>query len=236
MAATANDLISRSLRILSVIGSGRRTAGSNELADGLVTLNAMMESLSIKRGLIYQFLEETHTLTSGTADYSIGTGGDINTDRPIRIENAFIRDSSSYDYPLKQINNLAYDTVTLKTIKSRPQYFFYDEIFPLAFIRLLYVPNSSETLHFNSWKSLQTFSTGSTAISLPLGYENMIVYNLAVFLYAEYPGSTLTDECRKIAAATMADVRRLNADPPVLDPGDSIMDLHGQGQRNIFSG
>ena len=175
-------------------------------------------------------------MTDGVGDYSIGSGGDIDTARPIRIEYAFIRDNNGYDYPLKQINNLAYDTVTLKTIKSRPQYFFYDEIFPLAFIRLLYKPNGAETLHFNSWKALQTFSGGSTAISLPLGYEDMIVYNLAIRLFAEYPGSTLTDDARKIAKEAMANVVRINSDPPVLDPGDSIMDLHGQGQRNIFSG
>ena len=236
MAATANDLISRSLRVISVIGSGRRTAGSNELADGLITLNAMMEHFSIARSMIYQTLEETHTLVSGTADYSIGSGGDINTARPVRIENAFIRDSSNYDYPLQQINNLAYDTVTLKTITSRPQYFFYDEIFPLAFIRLLYKPNNAETLHFNSWKQLQTFTNGTTEISLPLGYEDFIVYNLAVRLYAEYPGSALTDEARRIAMETKAAIVRINAEPPILDPGDSIMDLHGHGQRNIFSG
>ncbi len=236
MAATANDLISRSLRLISVIGSGRRTASANEIADGLVTLNAMMESFSIQRGMIYQILEETHTLSSGTADYSIGTGGTINTDRPVRIENAFIRDSSGYDYPLTQINNLAYDTVTLKTIVSRPQYFFYDEIFPLAFIRLLYVPNAGETLHFNSWKALQTFSSTTTAISLPLGYEDMIVYNLAIRLHGEYPGSSMNDDIRTVARDAKKNVLSINADVPVLDPGDSIMDLHGRGQRNIFSG
>ena len=233
---TAVNLIDRSLRLINVLGSGRRTANANELADGLVTLNSMMESMSIDRSLIYQKLEETHTLVVGTADYSIGTGGDINTTRPVRIENAFIRDSANYDYTMTQINNETYDSIGQKTIQSRPQYFFYDEIFPLAFIRLLYVPSEADTLHFNSWKQLQTFATAATALSLPLGYEAMIVYNLAAWLHGEYPGSELSPVVVALAKSTMAAVKKINSDPPLLSVSDPIMDNRGRGQRNIFTG
>jgi hypothetical protein len=234
--ATANDLITRALRLISVIGTGRRSPTANEAADGLVALNAMMESFSLERGLIHYLLEETHTLTTNVGSYTIGSGGDINTTVPVRIENAFIRDSNSYDYPLEIINNLAYDTVTLKTITSRPQYLYFERSYPLGTIYLLYLPNLAETLHINSWKQLQTFSGLTTALSMPIGYEDMIVYNLAVRLHGEYPGSVLSDDARKIAKDTKANLIRINAEPPVLDPGDSIMDLHGHGQRNIFSG
>lgn len=233
---TAVNLIERSLRLISVLGSGRRTANANELADGLVTLNAMMESMSIDRSLIYQKLEETHVLTVGVADYSIGSGGDINTARPVRIENAFIRDSAGYDYTMTQINNETYDSIGQKSIQSRPQYYFYDEIYPLAYIRLLYVPSATDTLHFNSWKQLQTFATATTALSLPLGYEGMIVYNLAVWLHGEYPGSELPATVIALAKSTMANVKKINSDPPLLAVSDPIMSNRGRGQRNIFTG
>lgn len=234
--ATANDLISRSLRLISVLGSGRRTATANELADGLDTLNSMMDTLSIDRRMIYQILEETHTLVVGTADYTIGSGGDINTTRPTRIENAFIRDSANNDYQLKQINNATYDSISLKTITSRPQYFFYDEQFPLGVIKLLYVPSAADTLHFNSWKQLQTFANGTTALSLPPGYESMIVYNLAEWLHGEYPGSELPPMVQKLAIQTKAAVIKINSDPPIMDVSDSIMNIAGRNRSNILSG
>jgi len=235
--ATANDMIARSLRLIGVLGQGRRTLDSTEASDGLSALNTMLDSWSIDRSMIYQQLTETHTLTAGTADYSIGSGGTIDTTRPVRIDHAFIRDTSNYDYPVQVINKGAYDAVPLKTTQSRPKYLYYDEIYPLAFIRLLYTPSdSTEVLHFTSWKQLQQFSTGSTALSMPPGYQRAIEFNLALELQPEYPGSLIDPRTAQIAQKSLANIIQLNQNSPVLDVSESITHSAGVNRRNIFTG
>ena len=178
---TANDLISRSLRLLGVVGQGRRTLSANEASDGLEALNSMLESFSLERMMIYQILEENFPITAGTADYTIGSGGTFNTTRPVKVDGAFIRDNG-IDFPMLVIDHDAYDSVPLKTATARPQYLYFDAQYPLAYIRLLYTPDASYTLYINSWKQLQRFTDGTTALALPPGYERMIVYNLAIEL------------------------------------------------------
>jgi hypothetical protein len=234
--ATANDMISRALRLIGVLGQGRRTLTDNEKTDGLDALNTMLDSWSIDRSKIYQLLTETHTLSAGTADYSIGSGGTIDTTRPVRIEQAFIRDSSNYDYPVTIINKKAYDMVTLKTTQSRPKYLYYDEIFPLAFIRLIYTPSDADTLHFTSWKQLQQFSTATTALSMPPGYQRAIEYNLALELHPEYPGSQLNPRVDAIAKDSLSKITSINQDTEVLDVTDPIITIEGRSHRNIFTG
>ena len=233
---TANDLISRAMRLLGVLGQGRRTLTSNEASDGLEALNAMLEGLSLERLLVYQILEESFPLVVGTGSYTIGTGGTFNTTRPTKIENAFLRDSSNNDYPLEIVNNLAYDTVPLKTVTSRPRYLYYDPIYPLAYIRLMYVPAYADTLYINSWKQLQQFTDGTTALSLPPGYQRMIVYNLAIELHGEYQGSILSPEVVGIANKSKAALKSINSPEPVMNVSSVSIIRGGMGKRNIYTG
>ena len=237
MATTANTMISRALRLIGVLGQGRRTLDATEASDGLAALNSMLDSWSIDRSMIYQLLTETHTLTAGTADYSIGTGGTINTPRPVRIVSAFMRDTANYDYSVEIINKTAYDAYPLKTTRSRPSFLYYDEIYPLAFIRLVYTPSdSSEVLHFTSWKQLQQFANLTTALALPPGYQRAIEFNLAVELQAEYPGSLIAPKTAEIAQKALANIIQINQDAPVLDVSEANSSSIGRTQRSIFTG
>jgi hypothetical protein len=231
---TANEIISRSLRLLQVLGQGRRTLTANELSDGLESLNSMLEAFSIERLMVYQILEENFPLVAGTANYTIGVGGTFNTTRPVKIESAFLRDSSSIDYPLQIINNEAYDSVTLKTTSSRPQYLFYDPIYPLAYVRLMYVPQYADTIYINSWKQLQQFTDGTTSIALPPGYLRMIVYNLAIEMNAEY-GTKLAPEVVAIATQSKGALKRLNAPSPISSVAEAAMHIT-RSKRNIYTG
>ena len=232
---TANEIISRSLRLMGVLGQGRRTLTANEAADGLEALNGMLESFSLERMMVYQILEENFPLVAGTASYTIGSGGTFSTIRPIKIESAFIRDSSNIDYQLEIINNEAYDSVQLKTVSSRPQYLYYDPVYPLAYIRLLYVPAYADTLYINSWKQLQQFTDGTTALALPPGYQRMIVYNLAIEMNAEYQ-TKLAPEVVAIATQSKAAIKRINAPSPIASVAEVTMKRTSPGKRNILTG
>ena len=232
---TANELISRSLRLMGVLGTGRRTLTANEASDGLEALNGMLESFSLERLMVYQILEENFPLVAGTADYTIGSGGTFSTTRPIKIESAFLRDSGSIDTPVVVIDNDAYDAIQLKTTQARPEYLYYDPIYPLAYVRLMYVPDAVYTLYLNSWKQLQQFTDGTTSLALPPGYSRMIVYNLAIEMNAEYQ-TKLAPEVVAIATQSKAAIKRLNAPAPIASVAEVTMKRSGPGRRNILTG
>ena len=87
--STAATIIARSLRLLGQIEAGG-TPSSDEYADGLTALNAMVSSWNNDGLMCYARQTESLTLSASTASYTIGPGGTLNTTRPVAIEGAWI--------------------------------------------------------------------------------------------------------------------------------------------------
>ena len=94
--ATPSTMIIRALQLIGEKGTGD-TLSATEQTDYLEVLNAMMESWSIERLMIYQILDESFALTAGNGSYTIGVGANFNTARPDRIETALIRTTAKDD-------------------------------------------------------------------------------------------------------------------------------------------
>lgn len=226
---TALDIITRSMQSIGALGDGEVPTDS-EAQDGLNILNEMMDSLSIDRSAIYEVRQENFTLTANDGSYTIGSGGDFNTARPVRIEGAFVRDSGNNDYDLMILNDRqAYDSITTKTVTSDvPAYLFIDNAYPLATIKLFPVPTVANTLYFTSWRQLQSFALLTTELSLPPGYLEMIRYNLAIRLctiFEREPSVVLA----KMARDSLAAVKKHNR------PAVYMRTEIGQGKHSDIS-
>lgn len=217
---TAADLISTALKLNGKLGQGEALT-SNDATDGLNALNSMLDSWWNERLSVYQILRETHTLTISDRDYTIGSGGNINTTRPVKITNAFIT-SNSIDYPMEIIDVKAYDGLSAKTIESDiPHYLYYQPSYPLGIIYLYPTPSAANVLNFDSWKQLQSFSTLTTALSLPPGYQRALEYNLAVELCPLFGMPSPSPTVMKIATESKAAISRTNSPKmnTCVDPG-----------------
>lgn len=191
---TALQLITTAAKNIKAIG-GDEALTNTEANDGLVLLNAMLDSWWIDRLAVYQVQLENFSLTSGQGSRTIGATGQWVTTRPERIESAFIR-QNSIDWPLIQYTFDQYDAIPVKTTQGQPQYFFYDPAYPTATIYFYFVPSSTYTVYFRSWKRLQNFASLTEDMALPSGYERAIYWNLAVemfpqFMDGEVPGTVL---------------------------------------------
>jgi hypothetical protein len=227
--ATASDIINRSLRMLSVIGSGK-SATASEASDALNILNAMIDSWSIDRLTVYQILEETFTWAASSTSRTIGPTGDFVTVRPNSVEGGFSR-INNVDYLFKMIDKRDYDSIAVKTTSSTyPNVIFYD---PTATNGTLYaypVPNASLSVHLKSWKQLQSFTTLTDSLTLPPGYQRAIEYNLAVELSTEYPDLPLSDLVRQKATESLSAIKTINS--PTLLSATGL----GKGRRyNIYA-
>lgn len=210
--ATAQTLIDRAVKQLGVLQAGG-SLGASEANDALAVLNGMLQMWSIERLTVYVLTEHTHTLT-GAQSYSVGSGGDINIDRPNRLDSAFIRQSST-DYPLEVLRAKSdYDSIYQKTTPGYPRAIYYHPTFPLGTLYLYPVGDASYTLHFNVWAPLSQFATLATDVNFPDGYEWAIVNNLAVSLAPSY-GRPISNELALLATQTKAAIKSLNRESPL---------------------
>lgn len=182
---TALDMIKRSLRLVRAIGKGE-IPDADESVDALAALNAMMDSWAAQRMFVYSVTESTKVLTAGTASYTMGASGSINATRPDRLTNGCYIESGSTDYPLEPISEVDYSRITDKDTRGIPSQIYLRQAVPLATLYLYPAPDSAYTLHVMAWARVQSFATLPTAMTLPSGYEEAIVYSLAERIAPEY--------------------------------------------------
>ena len=212
--ATAQTIIDRAARLIGAVSSGESPT-TDESADCLTALNAMVDSWNTDRLVIYALADVTKTLTSNDGSYTIGSGGDINTTRPLRIEGAYVTDSGT-DVPVEVVDSNAWDSIPLKTTTANyPSLLYYEPAYPLGIVHLWPVPTSTDVLTLSVLSQLSSFATVGTSVSLPPGYERALAYNLAIEIAPEF-GRPVPAEVAKIARDSLASIKRVNHKPPML--------------------
>lgn len=182
MSVTANDLITRSMRSLKALGATEVPTAS-EANDGLIALNAMLDSLSLEDLSSWEVLEVSFPLVVGQAAYTIGTGGNINTTRPSDITQAYVQDANKNNFLMRIVPRDKWNQIGNRgpTITSQiPNTLFYDSQYPLGIINLFPTPLLAYTCFFDTTLDQATFATLVTVLATPPGYERMYVYKLAV--------------------------------------------------------
>lgn len=208
---TALDIINGSLRLLQV-KSPDVVLQPEESNDALEALNMMVDSWSNESLMVYHMTKEPFTLTAAQASYTIGIGGNFNTDRPIAIEGATYT-INSVDYP---VNTVAYDdwaAVRLKSLSTIfPDYLYYDAINPLGVIYMHPIPSAAGVLTLYCRKPFTQFTGLTDALVFPPGYARMMKYGLAIELAPEYQ-TTAGDDVKALFIAAKAGIKRVNKRP-----------------------
>ena len=161
--ATASRIISTALRLIQVKEDSEPISAA-EGADGLEALNDLLDSWTNEDLMQFFRPQRIVNLVSGKFIYTIGTGGDFNVNRPVSIENAFVRDGES-DWPIDEINDDEYQDIILKTTSSTyPIYFYHEPDFPLGKIHVWPVPGPNLEMHISVRNQLDVFADINTNI------------------------------------------------------------------------
>lgn len=228
--ANARSIINQAARKIAVVGRGQ-VMPSDEAQDALTALNSMIKGFSAGNGIDYNEKRDTYSLT-GAESYTIGVGGDFNTTRPDGITSAYLSVGQT-DCPLEQINSEQYSQLVDKNIKGISGCFYYQNNTPLGNIFLYPVGASGYTITLVTRQQDASFVDLTTDYSLPEGYEEMLVYNLALRLAPEYE-KPVPNEVKTTAIASKlafeSFVRRNDYPTSNLDIGNSGV------QGNIYNG
>jgi hypothetical protein len=177
---TAKEIIRAALRQINAIGA-RQEPSAEDYDACLEYLNNLGDSWSAEGLLVFAYSREEFTLVAGQSSYTIGTGGNFNTDRPAYIDSAQIQyPNSDVDYDVEIVPQNQYDKMSLKTVQGQPTMLFYNPTYPTGTVYLFYTPDQAFTLRLNMRARLGELATISTTVSFPEEYRRALVFNLAV--------------------------------------------------------
>lgn len=219
---SANDVCSAALKDSGAYGVGQ-TPLAEDISDAKARLQWMLQQWQRKRWFIYHLV--TYSCTAqvdptgqfqGKQAYTVGPGGDFNTDlrhrpqsndfdshfgsgyavsaRPNRIESAFLRQltmsqPNQIDYPLTQIFSMEdYNRIALKGLSSFPGYFFYDTSWDLGLLYPWPIPQANiYSVHITAREQLPPmFAQAANLFDIPWEYYNAMVLQLAIRLRPKY--------------------------------------------------
>ncbi len=237
------EIISDALNELQVYSPGEDIANV-DMARGFQSLNTMLDSWSTENMTCFYILEQSITLVSGTAQYTIGPGGTIDTSqggqRPIRIiespGSAYVQDSQGNNYAMNVVNRSQWNSIGNRVITNSnfPDTLWYDPQYPTAYINVFPVPNQNNTLFFDSYAQLGQFQSIDMDINLPPGYAKALQQNLAIELKPMFPLAKLDDQTVRLAASAKANVKRANSGSSV-STYDGELVANAPGTYNIWT-
>lgn len=221
--------------MVGVAASGEALDAS-QATDGLSSLNDLLDSWSNEELMIPNQVREVFALISGQQTYTMGTGGNFNTTRPMRIENAWLQvagTTPALELPISVVTEEEWARIPLKTLQSTyPTTLYAEDTQPLETLNLYPVPSQVNSLVIYSQKPLSAITLDGT-ISVPKGYLRAMRYNLALELAPEY-GKTPPEIVVNIAIQALSDIKRANFKPTYMSC-DAALLSRGSGASSEWA-
>lgn len=218
MAQTVGDLIRSAMRKIGVLAAGEPLP-ADEGDDAKIVFSQMVDAWSLESLLIPVVSVVTKQLLVGQAEYTIGIypgvtipDNHIETARPEKILSAFIRDAYDTDYIQEVIDVKTYSRISRKTNSSRPSRIYLRKGWPLNTILFESLPYADETLHLEVIQPLSVYlSTAclTDVVNLPPGYEQVLIYNLAIMLADEW-GKQVSNAVATVATTGKRKIKNAN--------------------------
>lgn len=222
------------MRLIGVTDHGR-TQGALQLADGLTSLNLMLDTWNAEKLALYATVRNVFSLTAGKQTYTLSPSGDFNlTPRPHEIEYAGILTLTGapqpVELPIAIWTEQDWAACSIKSVASSlPTAIYCDWNWPAATVNLWPIPTANVQLALYTPQLLSQFANLSLTIDLPPGYADALRYNLAVRLAPEY-AKTPSPLVLELAASLKGAIKTANAEPIALGTDAGLL-----GNGRIFN-
>ena len=203
---------------------------ATQLSNSLIALNNMLASWGADFRTI-SVVTEDFTMTAGTESYTVGSGGDFDTTRPMKLHRCFLRDSNGIDIEIKVMGSRDYGRIQDKDASGRPRGVYFMPGVSTATVTFDCAPSEAYGVHFEFWKNFTAFGTVSSATTYPGEYNQAIVLNLAINLDELWDRKTPPNTLFAQAQESKAILDRLNSTTRRVNR--TIFDFPGRGRYNI---
>ena len=219
MSTPVSQLLYMSLRLAGVTKVANITPSADQLSDALAQANLMIDQAQVKRPMIYTIRLTSYTLGTNKI-YTLGTGGTLGPNRPVKIERATLMLSATGTPVHLQIFEGSYEEFADLAVQdipgALPRFLYCDYAYPLASIYLVPQDRGGDKLELYDWQPIQSFVATTDVVQLPPGYQDWFVNNLAVRLASVFKeqGASVTDDVRiEARKATQALMSRNSKSP-----------------------
>lgn len=221
---TAGDLIQSALIMTGALAQGEAPS-SADATDALSRLNRMVSGWKNQRLTCWVTVRNVHSLVGSQQQYTIGSGGDFDQQRPQWISYAGLiltNTSPETEIPLTIWTVKDWFLQSVKAqISTQPTAIYYESNFPssgadagLGTVYVWPVPTEVNDIALYCPLALDEFADLTTEYELAPGYEDALEYNLAVRLIQAGFGlrETLRD-VMPMAKETFGIIKRANIKP-----------------------
>lgn len=220
---TVQELIYDALRLIGVINVGEGPS-QDEHTEDLRALNTMLDTWGTERLTVYRVARSLYTLATSKESYTMGSGGDINAARPIKIEAAGVL-SGDNEEPLQILTRDDYAALRAKTFAgTAPEALYDSRAYPSTELHFWPVPPAGTAIALYTRQPFTAFAALSDTVSLPPGYAEAITYNLALRLAPRYRDAMVSPFVVDTAREAKGSIKRLNLETPVLGCEPAIDD------------
>jgi len=185
---TRDDIIAAAFRLLGVYGTGE-TPVSADYTNASQALNIMIKSWMKKGVRLWTVQDLSFTPVVGTTSYSFPgtTTSPVTTYRPLKILDAYIRDSNSNDVPLIPVSRQEYLQFGIKSTQAIPNSYYYDKQLSAGVLYLYNTPvDTTHTIHIVVQRPLEDMTASSDNLDFPQEWFQAIKWGLAEELAPEY--------------------------------------------------
>lgn len=216
MADVLEAIITPALQDLGVLAAVE-TPTAADSALGLRKLNILIDQWAAERLQIFTVTRTTWALTPGQSVYSVGPGQTVNIPRPTFVQDIhYLRTDLTpvLEQTMEPLTEDAFAQLRQKGYSSPfPTRWYYNPTFPNATLTLWPVPTDGSLQGvIYAPTAVARFATIHDTVSLPPGYERMMVSNLALEMAPAFevqPNPALVASARDSLAA----VKRKNVRP-----------------------
>lgn len=227
---TGTYLVTRAMRKLNALNPGSGPTPW-ELQAGIDTLNHLVDSWALDKRMIWAASIFRQLFPSSKVSYTVGSGGDFNTTRPVRILEAnmvFNQGANEVHIPCTPLQRREWLGIPVQLVAtSIPVRFYYDRGFVstpgtngalasagLGTIYFNPYPSAPlPDLEFSALVQITQFDL-TTDYAFPPGYAKAIEYSLAEEMVEFQTDQSLNTKISAIAAEARAMIGTNNSEPP----------------------
>jgi hypothetical protein len=218
---TAADVIADAL-LVGQVGDQYNPLDPATLATGMRFLNRMAEQWSAEVNPLFNIIDgftgaptPGFVLTPPQAVYTLGPANLLGV-RPTMIAELYLVDGNNVSYFCEPITADEYARLIYKVAPGRPNRYYANYNADTVVLTFYPTPAYADNCHVMYFDLMQTFGTNSsTLLHFPPGYEEAIIYNLALRL-APIMGGKIDAETAQRAAWTKGIIKEANVNTYML--------------------
>ena len=191
-SVTRDQIISSALRKLGVLELGA-TPDTDTVNNGAQVLNLMIKQWMTDGIKLWTIVEDVLPLVANKNSYTIGPSGDLVTDKPLRLIQAFLRNiqvTPNVDTPMQIFSKEQYNVLGSKNSTGTPNSVFLDPNTTYSTAYIYLTPDSNVAtnyqMHLVVQKPIEDILTATSVPNFPVEWMQALTWGLADQLALEY--------------------------------------------------